>query len=201
MKHNRRSIRLKGYDYAQAGAYFVTICTQNRECLFGDVVDGKMALNDGGRIVANEWERTAAIRREIELNKWVVMPNHLHGIIVIADNVGAHGRAPLPDDAPCNVPTSTVFTRPPKSLGSLIAGFKSAVTKRINELRKTPGALIWQRNYYEHIIRDERSLNRIREYIANNPAQWDTDRENPNLTGVQPRARTNNDDMPWEARG
>ncbi len=151
--------------------------------------------------MANEWIRTAAIRREIELDEWVVMPNHLHGFLVSADEGAPPFPPPLPDDAPCDVPTSTVFTRPPKSLGSLIAGFKSAVTKRINELRKTPGAPVWQRNYYEHIIRDERSLNRIREYIANNPAQWDTDRENPNLTGVQPCARTNNDDMPWEARG
>ena len=126
--------------------------------------------------MANEWIRTAAIRREIELDEWVVMPNHLHGIIVIADNVGAHGRAPLPDDAPCDVPTSTVFTRPPKSLGSLIAGFKSAVTKRINELRKTPGAPVWQRNYYEHIVRDENELNQIRQYIMDNPAKWETDR-------------------------
>lgn len=82
-KHHRRSIRLHGYDYAQAGAYFVTICTQNRECLFGDIEDGEMRLNDYGRVVEEEWLRTATIRREVELDAFIVMPNHVHGIIVI----------------------------------------------------------------------------------------------------------------------
>ncbi|MDT8398571.1 MAG: transposase [Pseudomonadales bacterium] len=92
---NRRSIRLRGHDYSQAGAYFVTLCTFNRECLFGEIVDGGIRLNDGGWIVADEWAKTAEIRDEIELDSWVVMPNHLHGIVVITDPVGAHGRAPL----------------------------------------------------------------------------------------------------------
>ena len=167
----RKSLRLPGYDYAQGGAYFVTICTWGRTCLFGDVVDGIMRLNDVGRIVAGEWINTAEIRREIELDAYMVMPNHVHGLIVIAGNVdvGAHGRAPLHGG----------LARPPKSLGSLVAGFKSAATKRINELRNAPGTPVWQRNYYEHVIRDEYDLSRVRDYIVNNPAQWALDRDNP----------------------
>ncbi len=189
----RRSIRLAGYDYAQAGAYFVTICTRNRECLFGDVVDGEMRLNQYGAIVRDEWFGSAAIRREIELfdDEFVVMPNHIHGIVWIVetdnegatglvgvtDLVGATGRSPLPSKP-----------RGPakRSLSSFVAGFKSAVTKRINENRGAPGAPVWQRNYYacpdeigEHIIRNDESLNRIREYIQTNPIHWEEDKENP----------------------
>jgi len=170
-KHHRRSIRLKGYDYSQPGGYYVTVVTYNRECLFGEIVDGKMILNELGRIVYDEWIKTAEIRDEIELDEFIIMPNHIHGIIFIVDNrrgnrrVGAHGCAPL--------------RRQPKSIGSIMAGFKSAVTKRLNKFRKTPGTPVWQRNYWEHIIRAENDLNKIREYIINNPLQWELDDENP----------------------
>ena len=167
-KHHRRSIRLREYDYGQAGAYFVTVCTQDRECLFGEVVDGGMVLNAPGKVVAAVWLRSAVIRGEIELDVFVVMPNHLHGIVVIRD-VGAHGRAPVP----------TALRRSPRSLGSFIAGFKSAATKRINEIRGTSGTPVWQRNYYEHVIRDEDDLARVRRYIAENPLRWSEDPENP----------------------
>lgn len=178
--HHRRSLRLKGYDYAQAGAYFITICTNERKCLFGKVVDGEMRLNDTGRIVAEEWIKSAEIRREIEMDEWVVMPNHIHGIVIITTEVGAHGRAPQPPDVSSTVTQGrSSLYRPPKSLGSLIAGFKSAVTKRINAQRGTPGTPVWQSNYYEHIIRNEVSLDRIRNYIVNNPLQWALDCENP----------------------
>jgi len=176
-KHHRRSIRLRGYDYAQAGAYFVTICTQNRECLFGEIVDGQVALNVPGEVVAEEWLRSARIRGEIELDAFVVMPNHLHGIVVIRD-VGAHGRAPLPSPP----------HRPPRSLGSFVAGFKSVSTKRINAIRGTPGVPVWQRNYREHVIRDDHDLGRVRRYIAENPLRWDEDPENPNAAGAHGRA-------------
>lgn len=115
--HHRRSIRLKRYDYSRAGAYFVTVCTQNRECVFGEIIDGEMALNDIGKIVADEWMKTGAIRNEIELDKWVVMPNHFHGIVMIR-----RGDRPV-------APTPTTLPGPrPKSIGSLMSGFKSAVT-------------------------------------------------------------------------
>jgi REP element-mobilizing transposase RayT len=183
-RHYRRSTRLKGYDYTQAGAYFVTLCTQGRECLFGAVVAGGMILNELGQIVYEEWKRSSEIRREIELDEFVVMPNHMHGVIWIlesddvrAGDVRAHGRASdvRADGRPPQSPQ-----RAPKSLGSFVAGFKSAVTKRINEQRGTPGVPVWQRNYYEHIIRNDADLRRIREYIVNNPLKWELDQLHPN---------------------
>jgi putative transposase len=180
--HHRRSIRLRGYDYAQAGAYFVTLVTQGRECLFGEIVEGVMRLNDAGEIARAEWEKSAEIRREIELDAFVVMPNHIHGIVVIVEpgTGGADGRPPLPDMV---APEDGGRGRPPlprkqKSLGAFIAGFKSAATKRINEVRVLPGVPVWQRNYCEHVVRNETDLTRIRAYIANNPLAWASDSDN-----------------------
>ena len=167
-KHNRHSIRLKNYDYSQAGAYFVSICVQNRECVFGNIVDGEMHLNKWGEIIAEEWMRSSEIRKEIKLDEFVVMPNHIHGIVMITESsVGATGRSPLPK-GPAR-----------KSLGSFIAGLKSATRKRINEIRTNRGAPLWQRNYYEHVIRNEEELKQIREYITGNPIKWTEDDENP----------------------
>jgi len=169
-RKNRRSIRLQGYDYSRAGAYFVTICTENRECLFGDVIDGKTALNDAGRIAADEWTKTALIRDEIQLDEWVVMPNHFHGIVIFSTPVGAIHESPL---------RMTVTQRRNMALPKLIGRFKMLSAKRINELRQTPGAKLWQRNYYEHIVRNENELNRIRQYIIDNPKNWKSDRNYP----------------------
>jgi len=197
-KHHRRSIRLPGYDYAQPGAYFVTICTKDRLCLFGEVVDGEMRLNNIGRVVKEGWFRSADIRQEVQLfpDEFVVMPNHVHGIIWIInddDDVGATRRvAPTRWVAHRVGATRRVApTDPPRgpasgSIGAIIGQFKSITTKRINALRDMPGAPVWQRNYYEHIIRDERSLHRIREYIATNSLRWHLDRENPDRTGRNP---------------
>jgi len=177
--HHRRSIRLQGYDYSRSGGYFVTICTENRECLFGDVIDGEMALNDAGRIAADEWTKTALIRDEIQLDEWVVMPNHFHGIVWITHGTVRHCRGDRPV-APTTIrPVAPTAGPQPRSLGAMIAGFKSAVTKRINELRQTAGAKLWQRNYYEHIVRNENELNRIRQYIIDNPKNWKSDRNYP----------------------
>lgn len=168
-KHHRRSIRLSVYDYSQNGAYFVSICTKNRECLFGEIEKGEMRLNDAGQIVFEEWMKTAEIRSNIELDACVVMPNHIHGIIVI-EGRGTARRAP----------TVERFGQPvPGSIPTVIRSFKSAVTKRINEMRQTPALQLWQRNYYEHIIRNDDDLSRIRQYIIDNPTRWDMDRENP----------------------
>jgi REP element-mobilizing transposase RayT len=169
---HRRSIRLKEYDYGQPGAYFVTICTYRRECLFGEFVEGKIALNEMGKIVEKEWMISRTIRREIELDALVIMPNHVHGIIAICDqnSVEATDRSPLP---------ARRRTLPPKSLGSFVAGFKSSVAKQINQLRSTPGQPVWQRNYYEHVIRNEIDLQEIREYIQNNPLEWLEDENHP----------------------
>ena len=166
---NRRAIRLRDYDYAQPGMYFFTICGYRRRLLFGDVINGEMNLNELGEVVFDEWRKSATIRSKLELDVFIVMPNHVHGIIVLKrpNVVGATGGSPS-------------RSGPSKhSLSAFVAGFKSAVTRRINIGRGTPRAPIWQRNYYEHVVRDEESLNRIRQYILNNPAQWDSDPENP----------------------
>ena len=163
LHHRRRTIRLAGYDYTHPGAYFLTIDTWQYECLFGEIVNSMMILNEMGELVSEEWLKTPEIRREIQLDVFQIMPNHLHGIIIIND-VGAHGRAPLPN--------GSQPIRQPHSLGSFVAGFKSVTTKRINIFRDTPGAPVWQRNYYEHVIRSEDELEHIRQYILANPLNW-----------------------------
>jgi len=203
-KHHRRSIRLKGYDYTQPGAYFVTICTHGRAPLFGRVAGGDMVPNECGTIVREEWFRSAEIRDEIELfpDEFVVMPNHVHGIVWIVATVdpagydenvrpmvGAHGRAPVVVVGATGRSPLQPHGPAPRSLGSFIAGFKSAVTQRINARRGTPGERVWQRNYYEHIIRNERALNAIRRYIIDNPWRWHLDRYNPDAIGPDPQAR------------
>ena len=173
--HQRRSIRLPGFDYTEPGAYFVTICAYGRECLFGKVAYGDVVLNHLGRLAHEEWTYTEVIRPDVQLDEFVIMPNHIHGIIAIqrsSRSVGAHGRAPLPSGG-------AFLQRPPRSLGSFLAGFKSAATKRINAFRRSPGQPVWQRNYYEHVIRDDRDLDRIRRYIRDNPAKWAEDIYNP----------------------
>jgi len=169
-KHHRRSIRLKQYDYSSAGAYYITICCYKRRHYFGKIVNGKMILSEFGVIVNTEWLRSSCIRKEIELDTYQIMPNHFHGIVFILETpdksisqtdrniAGANGRSPQMQ---------------PKSLSSLIAGFKSSATSRINQLRSTPGLPVFQRNYYERIIRNEKQLNTIREYIINNPLNWE----------------------------
>ncbi len=177
--HHRRSIRLKGYDYSQSGLYFITICTQNREHIFGTIENGKISLNEYGNIVKNEWIRTPKIRKEIELHEYIVMPNHIHGIVEITDGRGdvyyRRGDRPV---APTTTLIAPMVKSGPKqnSIGSLIAGYKSSVTKQINILRGKPGVSIWQRNYYEQIIRNKRSYYQISEYIKSNPGKWQNDK-------------------------
>lgn len=182
--HHRRSIRLQDYDYAQAGAYFVTICAQNRECLFGKVMDGKMMLNDTGRVAQAVWDGLPGRFPTIELDQFVVMPNHLHGILVL---VGTQFIAPtIPRQGVINrAPTMMqqgqgVINRAP-TLGEIVRTFKAATARQIRLVGLSEFG--WQRNYYEHVIRDEDSLNRIREYIATNPLRWELDRENPKRQG------------------
>jgi len=177
----RRSIRLKGYDYTQAGGYFLTICTHDRLLRLGSIFDGKMILSKEGLIVCEEWQKSAEIRKGMKFDAFVVMPNHIHGIVFINDDdvikkdgnkaVGAHSRAPL---------------RKPRPLGSFVAGFKSATTKRVNEFLGTPCVPFWQSNYYEHIIRHDKSLNIIRRYIENNPLMWKYDMENSDALRLAP---------------
>ena len=184
--HKRHSIRLSSYDYRSAGAYLVTICTFRKESILAEIADGEARLTPLGEIVLGEWLRSAEIRQEIELDESVVMPNHFHGIVFIHDNVGAHGMRPVGmrpvDMLPDCGDSERAHGRAPlhrssKSLGSFIAGFKSACTKRINELRDTPGLPVWQRNYHERVIRNDEELHALRGYIRNNPARWEEDSE------------------------
>ncbi len=200
-QRHRRSIRLHGYDYTQAGACFITVCTHNRECLFGDVVDGEMRLNEIGLIVQDEWMKTAVLRPCVVLDAFVVMPNHVHGIIVLTgDCRGTLQRAPTDHRAPTAHGTHTIeqFGKPTSnSIPTIVRLFKSAATKRINEYRRTLGVPIWQRNYYEHVIRSEESLKRIREYIVHNPSRWAMDQGNPARVVVAATIRSPQQDEPW----
>ncbi|MBI2506292.1 MAG: transposase [Candidatus Latescibacteria bacterium] len=188
-KHHRRSIRLKGYDYSEPRTYFITICIANRhQPLFGKIVNDDMILNEYGTIAHDEWIKTGALRPHVALDEFVVMPNHVHGIIRLTHRRGTARRAPT-DDAPGTA--STPLRRAPAenheqfgkptvgTLPTIVRSYKSAVTKRINELRNTPGTPVWQRNYYEHIIRNEDILKAIRRYIQNNPLSWVYDQNNP----------------------
>ncbi len=181
-KHHRRSIRLREYDYSQPGAYFVTICAQNRECLFGNIVNGCMVLNDDGKITDHCWLEIPIHYPYVKLDEFVIMPNHVHGIIIINDNsnVGAIHESPLQSPQQWKSSKMDKYKRQRRlmTLPKIIGRFKMISAKQINQLRQTPGINVWQRNYYEHIVRDENDLNRIRQYIANNPANWENDENN-----------------------
>lgn len=173
---NRHSIRLQEYDYSSSGMYFITICTQDKLCLFGEVVNGEMILNDMGKLAYNEWLKTAQLRTNIELGEFIIMPNHIHGIIIINTpaTVGADCVRPNNIDnttGECNSPLRVSM----QTLGSIIGGYKSTVTRQINNLNVVPKQKIWQRNYYEHIIRNEKSYNSITDYITTNPINWQSD--------------------------
>ena len=175
-RHHRRSIRLKNYDYTQAGYYYVTVCTRNRECIFGEIVGGVMHLSEAGRIMQECWDELPNHHSGVRLDAFVVMPNHVHGIVVLYDDgirsaVGAQHAVPLQHSQQYNVR--------PGSLGAILRSFKSAATKRVNERHGVPGTPIWQRNYYEHVVRNELQLDFIRTYIVNNPSNWQNDIENP----------------------
>jgi putative transposase len=172
-KYHRRSIRLPGYDYASNGAYCVTICTHNRECLLGKIATEHMELNVCGRIVADTWVWLEQQYGYVQLDEWIVMPNHFHGIIIIDACRGGSRTAP----------TDKQKIKP---LGQLVGAFKTVSTKHINKNNDTYGAILWQRNYYEHIIRDDDDLNRIQKYIINNPAKWAEDENNPANTHNHP---------------
>lgn len=170
-KYKIKSIRLKGWDYSENGYYYITVCTKNRECVFGDIVNGKMKLSKIGEIVAEEWIKTGQLRKYILLDEWVVMPNHFHGIVVIEnDNVVGNVETRR------GVSLQRFGRSISKSLPMIINHFKSAVKRWCN--KNDYDHFQWQPNYYEHIIRNENELNCIREYIINNPLKWSLDRNN-----------------------
>lgn len=179
--HHRRSIRLKGYDYSQAGLYFITICCDNRVCRFGHIENGEMILNELGQMAFDEWCKLSERFPNFELDVFQIMPNHMHGIILLNDVTVGAGFTPAQNDGqPQNAQSQngqpqgivpTVF--------DIVGAYKSLVTNGCLDIYKTKNETmgkLWQRNYHEHIIRDEQSYQRISEYIVNNPAKWAVDK-------------------------
>ena len=170
---NRQSLRLPNYNYSGNGAYFITICIKNKECLLGDICDREFISNSFGNIVTNTWHSLSIKYEQIKLDEFVVMPNHIHGIIIInnfeINNVGTIHELSLHQN---------MKQRRKMLLPKAIGYFKMNSAKKINQIRQTEGIPLWQKNYYEHIIRNDRSLDNIRQYIINNPAQWSEDIEN-----------------------
>jgi putative transposase len=198
---HRRSIRLRDYSYAWMGFYFVTVCGYQRQCLFGEILDGRMILNGSGLVVDEEWRMTPRMRPNVRLDAFVVMPNHFHGILQITPTITPENvkravegdrRSPVQPSPNNNVTPEVVGAtcgRPQrgdglqgpesKSVGAIVGGFKSACTSRVNGLCGTPGIPLWQRNFFERVIRNEEELLAVRRYIENNPAEWAEDEENP----------------------
>ena len=150
--------------------YFITICTHDRLPLFGKIVDGEMQLNEWGMVADEEWRKTERIRSHIVLHEFVIMPNHVHGIIQL---VGAH--CMRPDDVQLGRVQRAPTTPRAPTVGDVVRGFKSSVTKRLNAVSGTSGQRFWQRNYYEHIIRNEDAYLAIADYIQTNPQRWEID--------------------------
>jgi REP element-mobilizing transposase RayT len=184
-KHKRTSIRLKGYDYSQPGYYFITICTKNRECIFGIIEYNKVLLNNIGEMVRRWWLELRIKYENIHLDGFVVMPNHIHGILIVSDNeigVGANLRV-RPNKINDNLEKGQTRRSAP-TLGDVIRWFKTMTTNEYIKYVKQNGwkpieGKLWQRNYYDHIIRKKEDLNKIRQYIKYNPANWELDKNNP----------------------
>jgi len=179
----RKRLRLRGFDYSSSGAYFVTICTNGRLPLLGEVENEEMRLSECGEIAHSCWLDLPLHYAHLDLDSFVIMPNHLHGILILREDGADLRSAPTRRTAGQGLvgvdPRSTPRTPRQHGIPQIIRSFKSFSTRRINEHRNTPGALFWQRSYYEHVIRDEPVLSRIRHYILANPADWSLDRENP----------------------
>lgn len=187
--HHRRSIRLKGYDYSQAGLYFITICCQDRACRFGKIENGAMILNEYGMIACNEWIKLQERFVNLKMDVFQIMPNHMHGIIAL-HTVGAtlavapNDNAVVPNDNAV-VPNDNVNTRagaspaPTGTVPDIVGAYKSLVANGCLEIYKSKNEImgkLWQRNFYEHIIRNEQSYNTISNYIVNNPSNWKGDK-------------------------
>ena len=192
-QHNRRSIRLKGYDYSRAGLYFITICCQDRICRFGKIENNEMILNEYGKIAFDEWEKITERFSNFELDVFQIMPNHIHGVIVL-NNVGATlAVAPTADntvvqnddnDGDVGVTEIGATARVAPTVGTvsdIVGAYKSLVANDCLKIYKSKNETmgkLWQRNYYEHIIRNDKSYQRISEYIINNPKNWKNDKLN-----------------------
>ncbi len=195
--HHRRTIRLHGYDHSQPGAYFITVCTHGKQSLYGEIVEGQRRMNDAGQLVHACWYGLGRRYSGIDLDAFIVMPNHIHGIIQITD-VGAIHELPTPGLVANEV--GAIHESPLRGmdrkrrrrmqLAKVIGYFKMNTAKQINARRGTPGTALWQRNYYEHIIRNDGELDKICEYISTNPLRWASGRDNPD-------AVADPEDDPW----
>jgi REP element-mobilizing transposase RayT len=160
-QRHRTSIRLTGYDYASAGIYFITICTHQRECLFGEVIAGKMHLNQFGTIIRGHWLKLPNHHPHLRLDTFIVMPNHLHGLLVLEEAIAPKGRINLDKTNPQR-----------HGIPEIIRGFKTFSARQVNRMRQSPGLPIWQRSYHDRIVRDDIALENIRQYIQTNPESW-----------------------------
>ena len=171
-KRQRKSIRLKEFDYSQPGEYFVTICAKNHKCIFGSIVNGQMDLNERGNVVKECWEKIPEHFPNVVLDEYIIMPNHIHGILVLI--------GPIVGTRPAVSLLHERFGKPVSgSLSTIVRSFKSAVTKRINEMHVRESGQLWQPRYYDRIIRSEKELQNTRDYIANNVITWAFDKDNP----------------------
>ncbi|MCI0844512.1 MAG: transposase [Chloroflexi bacterium] len=172
------SKRLPHYDYSLPGAYFVTVCTAIRLCIFGEITEGEMRLNKNGLIAAEQWVGLPSHYPRVSIDEFVIMPNHIHGIICLSNasqaSVGA-GFQPAHTSHPTNQK---------HGIPEIIRGFKTYSSLTINRFRGTTGEPVWQRNYYEHVVRNEKDLDAIRKYIVENPLKWELDPENPAVRGM-----------------
>lgn len=183
-KHHRRSIRMKGYDYSLPGAYFVTLLSHRRACLFGEIEKGQIYQSDIGMLVIECWLRIPANFNNTRLDEFVLVPNHLHGIIIIDETYGkgeafAETIPGMGDTKSANASPQQPKGTQPGSLGAIIQNFKSVSTRMVNKRYFESGNKLWQRNYHERIIRNDRELNAIRQYIRDNLIFWESDNENP----------------------
>ncbi len=179
--HHRRSIRLKGYDYSQAGAYFITICCSDRICRFGNIIENEMTINEFGQIAYNEWIKLTERFANFELDVFQIMPNHLHGIIVLNDTVGAGFTPARNDDNAQNdsVDDKRAGASPAPTVSDIVGAYKSLAANGCLGIYKSKNETmgkLWQRNYHEHIIRNEQSYQTISNYIINNPSKWNDDK-------------------------
>jgi putative transposase len=175
-KGRRRTVRLKGYDYSQPGAYFVTVCTAARQPIFGRIIKGRMAVTAAGEIVQVGWDALPRHFADVTVDAFVIMPNHFHGILMILSRDGVGAKASCRSG--CFAPT--VFGRPrgtaAGSLAAIVQNLKSVTTRRMNALRSIPRVIVWQRGYYEHVIRNDFELAQTREHIVDNPLRWEEDK-------------------------
>ena len=191
--HNRQSIRLREYDYSQPGAYFITVCTQHKECNLGELINGEIQFTVRGMIASVFWLEISHHFSNVELDQFILMPNHIHGIIFIKDKniaeintMGGETQPTMGGETPPLREGKKGKNKGKNTLGQIVAYYKYRTTKIINQIDETPGQRIWQRNFYDRIIRTEKALHIMRQYIATNPQRWNKDLYNPRRGGVSP---------------